>query len=485
MLVRERLFQAYGDLPWPFQDISPRTAILSAVLTFALYFLTASFYNVFLHPLRNVPGPLLAKIRYGDEVKCFNIYILWRIHKAFTATETFALKEAHDRYGRVIRTGPNELSFGSPTALRKIYTQGKGAPLKTGFYSEAIPFKEQHTFSMVDKRMHLGRKKLVSKCFSPAHLARFVQGVEQLSVHLNNLLAARTKETTDNVLDVYHVLNMFTFEAVYLLSFEEPLGMIESGNEHVLMHWMEETTASLIIAVLVPLARKTFYRMPGAWADKYRAVHKTKKYYAERMRERQKPGGSEFLHQLLNTPSDEHNRPLNDSEASEELIGLLFAGSETVGVSMTWLLWELARNPDVQEKLYEEIREVAPSLSSPVDHNAVVNLPYLKAVINETLRIHTAILGPFPRIAVEDMAIEGQAVPKGTVVTMCTYVTHRDPAYFPNPEVWDPERWISGDLETMKKAFAPFSVGPRTCVGQALAMTELTTLAPALVSMFY
>jgi hypothetical protein len=71
--------------------------------------------------------------------------------------------------------------------------------------------------------------------------------------------------------------NMFTFEAVYLLSFEEPLGMIESGNEHVLMHWMEETTASLIIAVLVPLARKTFYRMPGAWADKYRAVHKTKK----------------------------------------------------------------------------------------------------------------------------------------------------------------------------------------------------------------
>jgi hypothetical protein len=51
--------------------------------------------------------------------------------------------------GPVIRTGPNELSFGSPTALRKIYTQGKGAPLKTGFYSEAIPFKEQHTFSMV------------------------------------------------------------------------------------------------------------------------------------------------------------------------------------------------------------------------------------------------------------------------------------------------------------------------------------------------
>lgn len=80
---------------------------------------------------------------------------------------------------------------------------------------------------------------------------------------------------------------------------------------------------------------------------------------------------------------------------------------------MNWLLWELAHHPEVQEKLFKEICEVMPSPTSSVPYDELANLPFLKAVIKETLRVHTAILGPFPRVAVEDMVIEGQAVPKG------------------------------------------------------------------------
>ncbi|PCD22332.1 hypothetical protein AU210_016121 [Fusarium oxysporum f. sp. radicis-cucumerinum] len=206
---------------------------------------------------------------------------------------------------------------------------------------------------------------------------------------------------------------MFTFESIYLLSFEEPLGMMKSGKDHVLMQWVDETTASLIVAVALPFTRKFLHYLPGSLGERFRAVHKCKKYYINRMRELEKAEKSEFLSQLLNTPSEEHNRPLNESEASEELIGLMFAGSETVGVTMNWLLWELACNPDVQERLYDEIRRVVPNPMSPIEYNRVVNLPFLKAIINETLRVHTAILGPFPRIAIEDMVIAGQVVPKG------------------------------------------------------------------------
>lgn len=132
---------------------------------------------------------------------------------------------------------------------------------------------------------------------------------------------------------------MFTFESIYLLSFEEPLGMMKSGKDHVLMQWVDETTASLIVAVALPFTRKFLHYLPGSLGERFRAVHKCKKvskqlfhlihlidspkYYINRMRELEKAEKSEFLSQLLNTPSEEHNRPLNESEASEELIGLM------------------------------------------------------------------------------------------------------------------------------------------------------------------
>ncbi|KUL81462.1 hypothetical protein ZTR_09860 [Talaromyces verruculosus] len=366
----------------------------------ALYGLLTALYNLILHPLRKVPGPFLARLR---------------------------IKEAHERYGPVIRIAPNELHFASPTATKKIYTQGKGAPLKAGFYSSAIPIKEQHSFSMV---------------------------------------------------------NMFTFESVYLLSFEEPLGMMKTGEEHHLMHLANRTAATLTVSVILPFTRPFLYRIPGRMFNDFRAVHEWKQYYIDRMRALTKSSQSPFLFQLLDTVSEEHNRPLSESEAAEELIGLMFAGSETVGVTMNWLLWELAQNPDVQEKLFMEICEVMPSPTSSVPHDDLVNLPFLKAVIKETLRVHTAILGPFPRVAVEDMVIEGQAVPKGSIINMCTYVTHRDPKYFPDPEHWVPSRWIDGDAEAMKVAFAPFSTGPRVCMGQGLALAELTSLVPTVCRRF-
>ncbi|KAG2416045.1 hypothetical protein HFD88_007237 [Aspergillus terreus] len=400
---------------FPHQDLGPipavRIVVLIAVST-ALYGLLNTLYNLFLHPLRSVPGPFLAKVSP-----------LWNTYIALTAQQPFKIKEAHERYGPVIRIGPNELRFASPTAMTKIYTQGKGAPLKAGFYSQAIPIKEQHSFSIVDKHQHLARKKLISRCFSPSHQAKFLEGVKELSIDLNRLLARKASESVDNVVDVYHLLNMFTFESVYLLSFEEPLRMIKTGEEHRLMHLANRTAASLVIAVVLPFTRRFLYRIPGRMFDDFRAVHEWKQYYIDRMRALTKSSQSPFLSQLLNTTSEEHNRPLNESEAAEELIALMFAGSETVGVTMNWLLWELAHHPEVQEKLFKEICEVMPSPTSSVPYDELANLPFLRAVIKETLRVHTAILGPFPRVTVEDMVIEGQAVPKGSVVNMCTYVT--------------------------------------------------------------
>ena len=89
---------------------------------------------------------------------------------------------------------------------------------------------------------------------------------------------------------------------------------------------------------------------------------------------------------------------------------------------MNWLLWELALNPQVQEQLFEEVYQIMPNVTSSVDYNTAANLPFLKAVINETLRLHTAIIGNLPRIAMADMVIEGQFVPKNVGSLHNTFV---------------------------------------------------------------
>ncbi len=90
-----------------------------------------------------------------------------------------------------------------------------------------------------------------------------------------------------------------------------------------------------------------------------------------------------------------------------------FAGSGTTAATMNWLLWELASNPPIQEQLFEEIRQVLASPTTVIDYKIAATLPFVKAVINETLRLHTAIIGSLTRIAVTDMVIDGQVVPKG------------------------------------------------------------------------
>ena len=100
-----------------------------------------------------------------------------------------------------------------------------------------------------------------------------------------------------------------------------------------------------------------------------------------------------------------------------------FAGSGTTAATLNWLLWELASNPPIQEQLFEETCQALASPTAVIDHKVVASLPFLKAVINETLRLHTAIIGNLTRIAVTDMVIDGQVVPKG--VGGCFWISNK------------------------------------------------------------
>lgn len=150
---------------------------------------------------------------------------------------------------------------------------------------------------------------------------------------------------------------------------------------------------------------------------------------------------------------------------------LILAGSETTATSLSGLTWHLLKNPQCLSKLNEEVRGAFSSLDE-ITGDATAALPYLHACIEEGLRIFPPVALNLPRDC-PGAVIDGHYVPEGTVVGAETYTMHTDPRYWRDPESFRPERWIGEGLGDEKRAFQPFSYGPRACLGINMAYLEL------------
>lgn len=148
---------------------------------------------------------------------------------------------------------------------------------------------------------------------------------------------------------------------------------------------------------------------------------------------------------------------------ASDMVDQLHAGHLATGVVLTYLMLELSRNPDIQERLSIELTSSADPQASGL----------LDAVIMETIRMYPAGFGPFPRVAPANATVAGFAIPKNTIVTASPYMLGRNPDIFPRPDKWLPERWLqAGPDQTriMRQWTWMFMSGQRICVGQHLAV---------------
>ena len=161
---------------------------------------------------------------------------------------------------------------------------------------------------------------------------------------------------------------------------------------------------------------------------------------------------------------------LSDTLVRDEVMTMFAAGHETIASAMTWTWYLLSQNPDVEEKLHDEVDQVlgADSALSP----DLSRLVYTKKVFLESMRLYPPVW-LIVRHPVKDVEIGGYAIPAGSYVHLCQYLMHHDPRYFPNPEKFDPERWTP-EAASMRPKFCyfPFGGGKRICIGEAFAMTE-------------
>jgi cytochrome P450 len=187
----------------------------------------------------------------------------------------------------------------------------------------------------------------------------------------------------------------------------------------------------------------------------------------------------DLLSVLLAAVDADSGVSMSDRQLRDEMTTLFGAGQETTANALTWTWYLLARHPEVEVRLVEELwrvlRERAPA---PGD---LASLPYTEMVVRESMRLYPPAPA-FARQVIEDVVIGGYEVPKGSMIMVSTYALHRDARFFPDPERFDPDRFAPGWEERIPRyAYLPFGAGPRVCIGNGFGMLEarliLSTIA--------
>lgn len=187
---------------------------------------------------------------------------------------------------------------------------------------------------------------------------------------------------------------------------------------------------------------------------------------------------ADLLSMLMGSRDEATGEAMSDRQLKDELLTLTLAGHETTANALSFTFDLLSRHPDVLRTLRAEVSSVLGGRSPTLED--LGRMPYTKAVIEESLRLYPPAW-VFERIALEDDEVLGFPIPKGSIVAVAPWVIHRNPALWPNPEGFDPERFSRPEPNRHKLAYIPFGAGPRTCIGNVFALTEMQVILPIIV----
>lgn len=251
---------------------------------------------------------------------------------------------------------------------------------------------------------------------------------------------------------------------------------------------------------------------PLPWNNRRDHAQRTvAKIYMDTVKARRARGaldGQDIMTHLMNS-TYKNGTPVPDYEISHMMIALLMAGQHSSSSTSAWIMLRLASRPDIMEELYQEQVRVLGSDLPPVQYEDLAKLPLNQAIVKETLRLHAPIHS-IMRVVKQPMPVPGTkyVIPAKQVLLSAPGVTATDPAYFPNPMLWDPHRWekdspnapsiVRNDQEEEEKIdygyglvskgasspYLPFGAGRHRCIGEQFANVQLQTIVVEVVRLF-
>ncbi|KAF2449553.1 cytochrome P450 [Karstenula rhodostoma CBS 690.94] len=423
-------------------------------------------YRLYFHPLAKFPGPKFAAIS-----------ILWYVFHWTSGDWPHHLAKAHRKYGDVVRTGPNELSFASAESWKDIYGhtgKGRRSFLKSNFYDSD---KQKSIVTARDPIEHSIQRKSLSAAFSAKALRDqedvVHQYVDMFIAQIGKLGGAATKGV-----NVPEAFNWLTFDIIGDLTFGESFDAVKDGKTHPWVSVIVESAfwgSVLDLRRQVPLLNLVIPFLVDRDLAKGYEMHNqlTKEKTEKRVQQKDTITREDFFKSILSKGDWTQGK----LEANAEL--LIIAGSETTATTLSGLAYFLSKYPHCMAELRKEIASAFSSYEE-INGDATAKLPYLQAVIEEGLRMYPPVAFGLPRVSPGEM-VSGHYVPAGTLVSTQSWATKHDPRYWHDPDTFLPERWIGDGFGDQKKAFNPFSLGPRACLGINLAYLELRIILAKLV----
>ncbi|CRG83418.1 Isotrichodermin C-15 hydroxylase [Talaromyces islandicus] len=436
-------------------------------------------YMTVFHPLAKYPGPFVAKLT--------DLYSVWH---ALRGTRHWNFYELHKRYGDFVRWGPNSVSVCSVEALDSVY--GPKANVKKSTWYNA--FNSVSIFSATDKAVHARKRRVMSHAFSE-------QAVRQVHPYIISAISIWCDALDDNdrkewsapkdmrVWSAYAI-----FDALGELLFGESFHSSTTPDHRFFLDLMASNSRYINITGQMPILGRLNLSnlMVFARAHKERRM-KQFAFLRTRLQQRlalgeDSNGRRDIIHYLQRAKDPTTGEGYSVMELMGESALLLGAGSDTANTSLASIFYFLVHNPIVLDKLQHSIRKSFNSVDEISNGQALTSNTYLRACVDEAMRLCPPVPMLLPReVCAGGQIIMGEYFPAGTVVGVPTYALHHDTRYFQDAFAYNPSRWDENENETLdlqRKAFIPFSLGPRGCIGRHVALFELY-LAVARVLFMY
>ncbi|KAH6667915.1 putative P450 monooxygenase [Halenospora varia] len=450
--------------------ISVTSSVEVILVSWIVYAIYGAIWRLYLSPLAKFPGPKLAAL-----TRLYEAY--YEVIKG--GQYTFKLLELHENYGPIVRISPWEVHIKDPDYFDQLYGAKRD---KYEYYIRAFGLMDA-TFGTVSHDLHKIRRVPLNKFFSKASINRISPAIQ---ANVDRLIARfRNYQKGKKPVTISMAWSCYTNDVVSEYAFGKSYNYIETADDfHSAFHdAMNDVSGGVHFFRQFPWLIKPLKSMPRwvmkAIGEKQLALFSFQNDMTTNVHEIMTAKAKDdkniehktIFHSILadsNLPESEKTLDRLRQEG-QTIIG---AGTETTAWTLSVLSYYVLANPEIKTKLLEELNKVFEATQERPALGDLETLKYFNAVINEGLRLSFGVTSHIQRVDPHhDMMYKDWIIPRGTPASITTYHVHLTPRVFPDPNTFNPDRWLVPNPPT--KYLLSFSRGPRACLGQNLAFAEL------------
>ncbi|KAJ9503764.1 hypothetical protein H2202_000903 [Exophiala xenobiotica] len=426
-----------------------------------------------------------------------------------------AVHDAHERFGPVVRVGPNSLSFNDVAAVRDIY--GHGSPVRKDEFYDLLSGTHRHLADVADREEHSRKRRVLAGAYSQAGLERWEHVVADRTAALVRQYdrlcdepeyratphadPALTPQAVKGFINHRSWMGIFAEDAIAQIGLTADLKLLEAGSDVVTVRdlkgreytfsyrealWYSHRIQSCLVWSPRWFSRLVYLTSWHPWWAHDTDYTNMCVHMVQRRLARYEAGEQldDFFAYLLEDKQGYANMyPMGELVA--ECSVMLNAGSDTTATALTNVMYWLLKNPSCLAKLRAEVDSAMDPDETVPAYDRVKHLPYLRACLDESLRMTPPNTMSIPRMtSPQGMSIMGHWIPGNTTVHAPTYSVHRNPDVFPDPEAYKPERWLAEGVKDLQPHFLTFSAGARGCIGRNITYLEQTMVLASLVHRF-